>query len=170
MKIIEAMKKLKDLQRKCHDLRNKVAVHCAGLSYETPPYGLEQRKTVEGWVQSHRDIVQEIARLRVAIQKTNILTLVTIDFGDKSVTKTIAEWIHRRRDLAQMDASMVAQLGDRGLKEQRGKDSQGNDVEIKIVRYFDPKVRDELLNEFQSEPSIIDGRLEVVNAITDLVE
>lgn len=169
MKIIEAMKQIKDLQRKAEDLRKKVAVHCAGLNFETPTYGQEQRQTVDGWLQAHRDIVQEILRLRVAIQKTNVTTPVTISIGGHGVTKTIAEWVHRRRDLAALDASMLMQLGDRGLKEQVGRDTQGNAIEIRIVRYFDPKRRDELLEEFRSEPTTIDSTLEVVNAVTDLV-
>lgn len=170
MKIIEAMKQIKDLQRKAEDLRKKVAVHCAGLNFKTPTYGQEQRSTVDGWVQAHRDIVQEILRLRVAIQRTNIQTPVTIKLGDNSVTKSIAEWVHRRRDLAALDATMYQQLGDRGLKEQVGRDTQGNPIEIRIVRYFDPKRRDELMEQFRSEPSTIDATLEVVNAVTDLVE
>lgn len=168
MKIIEAMKQIKDLQRKAEDLRKKVSQHCANLSFESPTYGQEQRATVDGWLQAHRDIVQEVLRLRVAIQRTNINTPVTISIAGKSVTKSIAEWVHRRRDLAALDASMYMQLGDRGLKEQRGKDTQGNDVEIRIVRYFDPKTRDALLEEFRSEPTLIDSTLEVVNAVTDV--
>lgn len=168
MKIIEAMKQIKDLQRKAEDLRKKVSINCSNLSFETPAYGQDQRATVDGWLQAHRDIVQEILRLRFAIQKTNIATPVTITIGGKSVTKTIAEWVHRRRDLAALDASMYAQLGDRGLKEQRGKDTQGQDIEIRIVRYFDPKARDTLMEEFRSEPMLIDSTLEVVNAVTEL--
>lgn len=168
MKIIEAMKQIKDLQRKAEDLRKKVAVHCAGLSFETPTYGQEQRATVDGWLQAHRDIVQEILRLRVAIQKTNVNTPVAIQIGGKAVTKSIAEWVHRRRDLAALDGLMFAQLGDRGLKEQTGRDTQGNAIEIRIVRYYDPKRRDELMEEFRSEPTIIDSTLEVVNAVTDV--
>jgi uncharacterized protein YjiS (DUF1127 family) len=168
MKIIEAMKQIKDLQRKAEDLRKKVGQHCANLSFETPTYGQEQRAMVDGWLQAHRDIVQEILRLRVAIQRTNVTTPVTISLAGKPVTKTIAEWIHRRRDLAALDAMMFQQLGDRGLKEQKGRDTQGNEIEIRIVRYFDPKNRDERLEEFRSEPTTIDSTLEVVNAVTEL--
>ena len=41
---------------------------------------------------------QEIARLRVAITRTNLATSVTIELGGKPVTKTLAEWIQRRGD------------------------------------------------------------------------
>lgn len=169
MKLIEAMKKLKDLNIKAEDLRKKVAMNCADLSIETPLYGADQKATVDGWMQSHSDILQEILKLRVAIQRTNIATTVTIEVGGKQVSKTIAEWIHRRRDLAKLDMDMWAKLGDRGLKEQNIQTSPGGPVtEVRVRRYYDPKERDAKLELYRSEPSIIDATLEVVNATTEL--
>ena len=76
MKLIEAMKQIKDLQRKAEDLRKKIAVHCVDMSYETAVYP-DQRAQVGSWLQAHGDIVKEILRLRVAIQRTNLATPVT---------------------------------------------------------------------------------------------
>ena len=170
MKIIEAMKKTQDLQRKAEDLRGKVALYCADLSHETPVYGDNQRQQVREWLQGHGDIVQEIARLRIAIQRTNLATPVSIEIGGKTVTKTIAEWIHRRRDLANLDSDMWRKLGDRGLKEGMLMGSQGQQQEVKIRRYFDPVERDRMVEMYRSEPMTIDATLEVVNAVTDLIE
>jgi hypothetical protein len=61
-------------------------------------------------------------------------------------------------------------LSDRGLKEGLIKNSQGETVEVKIVRYFDPAERDKKVAMFKSEPHEIDAALEVVNAVTDLIE
>ena len=36
MKIIQAMKQIKDLQRKADDLKSKVKLCCADMNYETP--------------------------------------------------------------------------------------------------------------------------------------
>lgn len=169
MKIIEAMKKLKHLQEKTADLRAKVAQYCADLDFETPMYP-DQRGQIEEWMQSHFDSVQEIARLRVAIQKTNLATSVTIELGGKQVTKTIAEWIHRRKDLAKLDLDAWAKLTDRNLKEGVAQTTTGGTRDVKIRRYFDPRQRDEKMGLYKQEPSVIDGHLEVVNAITDLLE
>lgn len=38
MKLIEALKKVKDLARKADDLKGKVSAYCAHLSFETPTY------------------------------------------------------------------------------------------------------------------------------------
>jgi len=170
MKLIEAMKKIKDLQRKAEDLRGKVGQHSAQLSVETPVYGDRQRDQVREWLQAHSDIMREILKLRKNIQATNLKTDVTIELGDKQVTKTIAEWIHRRRDLAGLDQQMWAKLTDRNLKEGVATDSQGQKIEVKIVRNYDPAERDRMQELYRSEPSRIDATLEVVNAVTDLME
>lgn len=169
MKIIEAMKKIKTLQEKADDIRKKIGLHSADLDYETPLYG-DQRKQVTEWLQSHFDIMKEILRLRIAIQRTNLDTNVTMTLGEKNVTKTIAEWIHRRRDLAQMDLQAWKQLTDRGLKEGSFPQSTGHLKEVKIRRYFDPVERDRMVELFRTEPHVIDATLEVVNATTDIIE
>jgi hypothetical protein len=114
--------------------------------------------------------MKEILRLRIAIQKTNLNTMVTIELGGKTITKTIAEWVHRRRDLANGEALMWSKLTDRNLREGTQKQSTGQDVEVKIIRCYDPKERDTALYLYQSEPSIVDSKLEVINAVTDLIE
>lgn len=169
MKLIEALKQIKDLQRKAEDLRNKVAQHSAHMNFETPVYP-DQKAQVASWVQAHTDILKEILRLRVAIQKTNTMTSVVIELDGKQVTKTIAEWIHRRRDLSGLDRDMWKKLTDRGLKEGMGTNSMQQPIEVKIVRCYDPKERDNKIMAFDSEPSTIDGKLEIVNATTDLME
>lgn len=168
MKLIEALKKIKELQRKAEDLRTLVKDHCARSSLETDKY-LSQANKVAGWVQSHSDLLKEILRLRVAIQQTNLVTNVTVELGEKAVTKTIAEWIHRRRDLATEELKMWNCLSDRGIQEGVVKGPTGDPVEIKIIRFYDPAERDNKRDLYQSEPSIIDGKLEVTNAITDLI-
>lgn len=168
MKIIEAMKTIKHLQEKASDLRAKVGQYCADLDFETPTY-TDQRAQISEWMQSHFDTVQEIARLRVAIQRTNLATSVTIELGGKQVTKTISEWIHRRKDLAKQDLEMWSKLGDRNLREGMTQTSAGGTKEVRIRRYFDPKERDTKMALYKQEPSIIDGHLEVVNAVTELL-
>ncbi len=169
MKIIEAMKLAKELQIKAEDLRKKVALHCAALDFETPMYR-DQEEQVRQWIQAHSDISKKVLELRFAIQKTNLATTVEIEIGGKRVAKTIAEWIHRRRDLAKADESMWSLLTDRNLKEQRVQTTPGGPVtEIKIRRYFDPLKRDEMIELYRSEPGIIDRTLEVTNATTEIV-
>jgi len=170
MKLIQAMKQLKDLAIKAEDLRGKVAKFCADLTMETPTYP-DQRKQVSDWLQSHGDILKETLRLRVAIQRTNLATPVTIELDGKQVTKCIAEWIHRRRDLAKLEMDSWSKLTDRNLKEQNVQTTPGGPVtEIRIRRHYDPAQRDAKMELYRSEPSVIDSTLEVVNATTELAE
>lgn len=170
MKIIEALKQIKELKRKADDLKNKVARHCALSSLETPEYGKDQKSKIDGWLQAHSDIIKEILRLRVAIQRTNLETQVTIEIDGKQVKKTIAAWIHRRRDLAGEELKIWGMLGDRNIREGVGKSPSGDALEIKIQRFYDPGERDKKKEAFSNEPSVIDAKLEIMNAVTDLNE
>jgi len=172
MKLIQALKQTKDLKRKSADLRKKISQYCADMDFEAPTYGSVemQRKEVSGWLQACEDIHKEILRLNIAIQRTNLETETTIELDGKYITKSIAEWIHRRRELAGLDTQAWQALSSRGLKDGRTKTTAGSEIEMKVRLYFDPKQRDNKLNALLSEPSIIDGHLEVVNAITDLIE
>lgn len=170
MKIIEAMKKTSDLQRKASDLHDKIQRYCADYTHETPKYGDRQREQIDEWLQAHNDVVKEILRLKIAIQRTNLATQVSIELGGKTVTKSIAEWIIRRRELAEVQLKCWQSVGDRGLTEGYAMMSSGEKQVVKIRRYYDPKQRDEMVELYRSEPSIINGTLEVVNAVTDLLE
>lgn len=169
MKIIEAMKRMKHLHEKCADLRTKVGQYCADADFETPTYENQAAQITE-WIQSHADTIQEIARLRVAISRTNLATPVTIELSGHQVTKSISEWIHRRKDLAKLDLEMWSKLTDRNIKEGFIPTTAGGTKEVKIRRYYEPKMKDAAMGSYKSEPSVIDGHLEVVNAVTDLLE
>lgn len=173
MKLIEALKQTKDLQRKASDIREKIGTYCADMTSETPTYGTEeqQREQVAQWLQAHSDILKEILRLRIAIQRTNLATKVNVNLNGVEVVKTIAEWVHRRKDLAALDLTAYKQLSDKGLPAiAKIQNTSKVDVEVRIRRYFNPKERDERREMYTAEPSLIDGRLEVANAVTDLIE
>jgi hypothetical protein len=170
MKIIEALKKTKDLQRKSADILDKVKTHCADLDCENPIYP-DQKKQVAEWMQSYSDLVKEIGHLRYLIAKTNISTNVTIELDNKHVTKTITEWISRRKDLAKLEETLWRHLTDRNLKEANFTVTPTTPtIVVKKRLYFDPAERDRKVESFRMEPSKIDGVLEITNAITSLVD
>lgn len=170
MKIIEAMKKVKVNKEKIAELQQKIGLYCANLSHESPLYGDKTGKKLEEWLQACNDLAQDNVRLLVAIQNTNLTTQVTIELGGKTVTKTIAEWIWRRREYAALDATTWRQLSDRGLQGGFIPSSQNEKVQVTVVRHFDPEQRDKKLAVFDAEKPLIDSALEVINATTDLIE
>lgn len=164
------MKRVKANKEKIADLQKMIGTYCAALNFETPTYGDETAAKIKEWLQSCTDLSQNNANLLVSIASTNLVTMVPITLGDKAVTKSIAEWVWRRREYAETDLRTWGMLTDRGLKEAKGKNSQGEDVDVKIVRYFDPNQRDKMVAMFRAEPHEIDAALEVINAVTDLIE
>lgn len=170
MKIIEGLKKIKDLKRKADDLKGKVETYCVDLDCDTPTYP-DQKRQISEWLQAHSDVIKEILHIRLAIQRTNLETEVSIELGGKFVTKTIAEWVHRRRDLAKEEENIWQRLTEKNYQEQYKQKLTDKAPEMLIKRrlYFDPKERDTKRELYRSEPGIIDGTLEVVNATTELI-
>lgn len=169
MKIIEGMKRIKMNDEKVADLQAKIAQNSAALTIETPLYE-DAKAKVREWLQSCQDLSQESVRLLIAIQRTNLATQVTIELGGKQVTKSIAEWVWRRRKFAAVDLTTFSKLTDRHLKEGFSAGPTGGQIEMKIVRNYDPADRDKIMAMYREEPSKIDSTLEVVNATTDLLE
>jgi len=170
VKIIEAMKKVKQNKEKIADLQQKIGSVCANLSHETPVYGAETGTKIREWLQSCQDLSQENVRLLCSIARTNLATNVTIELGGKNVTKNIAEWVWRRREYAKLDLLTYSKLTDRSLKEGTGQTSTGVPFEVKLVRHYDPSQRDTAMAMYQAEPHQIDAALEVVNATTEILD
>ena len=172
MKLIEAMKRVKQNKEKIAALQDMIGNFSAHLSHETPVYGTETPEKINGWAQSCEDLAQENVKLLTAISRTNLSTQVTVTLGEKRVTKSIAEWIWRRREYASLDLVTYQRMGDRGLREGHLNSSVpgGTPIEVKLVRNYNPERRDKKLAEYKSEPHEIDATLEVTNAVTDLVE
>lgn len=76
----------------------------------------------------------------------------------------------KKKDPSKKELSCWKCLGDRGLREGAVNQSSGSVLMVKIRRYFDPEKRDQKIFVFSSEPSIIDGKLEIANCVTDLLD
>ena len=171
MTIVEALKTKKRLNKKLEDLRKKISDYSAHLDSEKPVYGADQKARVQGWVQAHGDLVTKIEELSIAIQKTNLATQVEIQLGGKPVKKSISQWILRRTSLAAHEQACHAALHDRNLRDTYVTAADGKTkLPVQVVRYFDPVERDRMVDVFRHEPSMIDQKLEVVNATTQLVD
>lgn len=166
------MKLIKELQKKAEDLRGKVALHSADMSLETPLY-TDQKRQVSEWIQAHSDVLKEILKLRIAVQRTNLATNVDLQLGGKTVTKSIAEWIHRRRDLATLELEIWGKLTDRGIKEGQlipASIPGAPHTPVTVRRYYDPTEKDAKMELYRAEPGVIDRTLEVVNATTEVID
>jgi hypothetical protein len=174
MTIIEGLKKIKLLKQKHVSQITRIKNASCELDYEDRKftYGTEdeQKTMVDGLLKSCSDIVSEIENISLRISKTNIETMVGIEIEGKTITKPISAWIMRRRELSAMSMKPFQALTDRNLKPS-GYNVEGTD-DLKVAnpkRFYDQKSRDEKIVSLESEPVFIDGKLEVVNATTQLL-
>ncbi len=172
MKIIEALKNIKANKAKIVDLAAKIKANSALLSSQTSAYGDSGAATrqVGGWLDSVRQTLAETEALTRRIHKTNNSTNVTIELAGVAVTKTIDEWLVRRKDGVDLQALAYSALTDRNLKEEFVTTATGERIPVTIVRHYDAAKRDAVLSSLMSEKATIDGTLEIVNATTDLME
>lgn len=172
MKIIEALKKVKSNRVKMTDLIGLISANSAHMesASKSLPYANPSEKVKE-WLQSVADLEKDNARLLTRIQRTNLNTQVTIEMPNGvSVTKSIAEWIVRRREGIAIEVNAYTHLYAGNLKQSASKDSEGNIIIDNVVRNYDQEKRDIRLSHLNEERSLIDGTLEIINAVTDLEE
>lgn len=169
MKLIEALKEVKANQDKIKDIQALIARNSAHLNIYTPEYEDPKAKVAE-WVQSCVDLSKRNIELLLAIQQTNLNTLVKIKLGDNVIEHSIAYWVWRRREYANIDFETFSKLTDKGLQDSKIRtNSDGQTADVKLVRNFDPAQRDKMLLIYKSEKAAIDAALEVANATTELV-
>lgn len=172
MKIIEGLKKLKSIKEKLDDLSVKIRTNCAYMDYQTSAYE-DPKKQIKSWIDCYEDTVQEYLTLHARIMATNLATPVSIVMSDDTtVTRSIHEWIRRRKEGVDMDMALWSRINDNGLKEGPIKKEVDGEVTFAIatvVRNYDPQERDKKCEKLRAEKYLIDSALEIANATTDLL-
>lgn len=169
MKLIEGLKTLKLHQKKIVEIQALIALNSARKSIEKSAYK-DPTAQVAAWIASSESHNFEAERLTRRIQLTNLSTQVTVTLNGQAITKSISEWVYRRRYGAPNALKTYRMLTDRNLKPEVMKQNDGSLLEIDVVRHFDSEHRDKMLSLYHDEPTIIDMALEIVNATTDLME
>jgi len=170
MKIIEAMKKLKVILKRLQDNTQQIAAYSSILSTEKPAFGSEeeQRRKVKALVQANNDLLGEYLTLKQQIEATNLK--ITVEIGGKKWT--ISELLVIKRVLAQYMVNtynaMTTASAEQRMKAGFGKTAEGSSP--LALRMFEEKDRLDGISKWQDIYSNIDSRLEVVNAMTDLVD
>ena len=155
--------------KKAEDLRQQIGQNSADMEVDTPLYP-DMKSKVTGWVQAHGDIIKELLKLKYRIQKTNCNTKITIPLNGHDVTKSLYEWIQRRKEFARVELNAWEKLTDRGLRDMKFQQSNGIEAPIKVRRYYDPEEKENKVTVLKSEPFLIDAALEMANCRIDLVE
>lgn len=171
MKLIEALKNLKTIEKRIHKNAEQIGQYAAYVSVEQPAFETEerQRQEVASLIQANADLEKEYLRLKVAIEVTNLRTTVTINGKTNSISELIAirrgVGKFRERTYQALNASSALQRMQQSYN--KGIDAQNPPRVVALYREED-KIK--ALREWEEFTSAIDGKLEVVNAETDLIE
>src|SRR6056297_2980857 len=98
MKIVEAMKELKLIEKKMVKNNDSIQKYSSQPSNERPYFQDEstQKKEVKNLVQSNRDLLSNYLELKKKIEKTNLETIVEMD----GVKYAISDLLVLKRRLA----------------------------------------------------------------------
>jgi len=169
MKIIEALKKLKLIEKKMDDNIRKIEQYSSTVSTERPFYGDEkaQQKEVEGLVQANTDLVKEYLATKRLIEKTNLV--VTAEFGGQ--TYSLADLLVLKRRLGEKLIQSYNALSTRYADSRiRMAPPEVDGKKAQVVRLYDENKKNTNLAFLMELMSNIDARLEVINATTDVTE
>lgn len=167
MKIVEAMKELKLIEKKMNKNNDSIQKYSSQPSNERPYFQDEdsQKKEVKNLVQSNKDLLANYLDLKKKIERTNLETTVEMD----GVKYTISDLLVLKRRLAKTMIDSFSSMNDQNAK-QGLMTMRGSDSSIKIERFYDERERMDGLRKWQDFYDNIDSRLEVVNATTDIIE
>lgn len=170
MKLIEGMKQLKITEKKMSHNADRISEYAAIISSEKPIFGTEaeQRKQVGALIQSNTDLAKEYLRLKARVDLTNLQTQVTIG----KETFTIADLLQIKRNVAGLMKLTYTSLNDKKA-EYRLQSIRLGATGTKpphIERMYDETAKYQGLQYWQGIEDEIETRLEVINAMTELVE
>lgn len=171
MTIVEGLKKLKLIEKRMARNNDEIQKYSSILSNEKPVFESEnkQRDEVKSLIQSNIDLEREYCKIKAMIDYTNLVTVVTI--GDE--TRTIHGWLTLMRKTG---GSMMMTYRSLSTKEAEGRQGRYRDHTTgqtpQVLRLYDENDKRNGLRKWEDliAGKEIEGRLEVINATTQLVE
>jgi len=166
--IIEGMKDLKLVEKKMEQNSMRILEYSSLCSTEQPKFGSveEQTKQVRELVQSNLDLATRYMEIKRAIERTNLATKVV--FNDKEYT--VSDLLVLKRKLEPMIIKTYSSLSDLTAKQRQPSFQRvAGDQVVTVKQLYDEKSKYEALNKWHELFNAITGRLEVVNATTNLI-
>lgn len=168
MKIIEALKKLRVIEKRIQSTTEEVNQYASALTTERLPYGTEedQKREVKSRLQSTKDLFQEYLELKSRIEKTNLEVQVEVDGRTYSLSQLLVIKRKMAKQMMGVYSALNTDQADRRLRHAAALAGQSPQV----VRLFDESEKNDNLRKWMELYDNIDSRLEVINATTDLIE
>jgi len=156
MTILEALKKIKHLDRKIEKTHKRISRWCSYVDTDNPLY---DSGDVKRMLQSVEDLIRERNRLRHLIHKTNIATVVTFQHKEFTLDELL---ILRTLTLpAKLASVTLLRRREKGFNDPK---------EAKVVLQYDPRERDKNIESIENTIDELDAFLDSVNITTNLVD
>jgi hypothetical protein len=170
MKLIEAMKKQRVIEKKIAENTKSINQYASMTSNERPYFDTEQaqKAKVRELIQANIDLMKEYLWLKRCVETTNLET--TMEMGGKNYT--LSELLIIKRKMGALMLQTFNALNDGAaqirLAQFRGQTAEGKTPTV--MRYYQENDKIEGKREYQDLLDNIESRLEVHNAITELIE
>jgi len=168
--IVEGLKRLKLLEKRMTRNSEEIRRYSSLLSNEKPFFDTEekQKREVKSLIQSNIDLETEYCKLKAMIDYTNLATKVVIEDEER----TIHGWLTVLRKTGNFLAETYKSMNthEASMRQQRFRTQEGTTPTI--VRLYDENDKRNGQRKWEdlTKGKIIEGRLEVINATTTLVE
>ena len=153
MNMMQALKRIKHVDRKIAKAQTRIQRWCSHSSEEENPYNMEKL------MQSVADLIVQKAKIRAGMHATNITTIVEFKGRKWSMDGLLA---HRTIVLPkQIESFKMMRRKEKGFHD---------DKDMKYVLAYDPKWRDQKIDALEEELAEIDDLLDTTNISTELNE
>lgn len=170
MTITEGLKKLRLIEKRILKNCTEIEKYSSLLSVEKPIFDTEakQREEVASLIQANQDLEMEYCQLKARIDYTNLVTKVQIDDD----TRTIHNWLIVLRKTGSLLIKTFNSLSTQEARRNQTRYSNSADKTPNVIRLYDENTKRKGQRKWEDLTSgkTIEGRLEVINATTELLD
>jgi hypothetical protein len=168
MKIVEALKKLRVIEKRMASNSEQISEYCSKVTTEMPrfPSVDEQKKEVKALIQSNQDLMTMYLQLKRAVEHTNLT--IKVEIGGKKYS--LADLLVIKRKMARSMINTFSSLNDHKAQQRMRFAPQFDDKKPQVELLYSEREKLDGLRKWQDLYDNIDSRLEVLNATLDLAE
>jgi len=169
MTITEGLKKLRLIEKRILKNCAEIEKYSSLLSNEKPIFDSEskQREEVAKLIQANKDLELEYCRLKARIDYTNLVTYVQIEGHNR----TIHDWLLVLRKTGSLMIKTFNSLSTQEARRNQHRYTSSSDKTPTVIRLYNENEKRNGQREWEdlTAGKIIEGRLEVINATTQLL-
>lgn len=169
MKLVEALKELKLIEKKIEKNREQINQYASKLSVEKPQFENEkaQEKKVQSLIQANNDLIENYILLANRIAYTNLMT--TLDYEGR--TYRVSDLLVYVRKMHDYYVRTIDALNENAARHRMKTFNMQQGEKIYVERFYKEEFKNAELQKIEKfDKSRIIARLETLNAVTDLLE